>query len=584
MAFLNGPRWYAPGRIAAAASLLVCLAIVVVADDKPAAKPKSGPPVEKSQPVSYHAAVLPILQANCHGRHQPAKAGGKLDLTVFKSLLAGGESGSAAIVPGNADESYLLEQITPDKKGEAAMPQGKPPLSKGDIALIQKWIEEGAKDDTPPDTTPPIDAKHPPIYSGPPVITSIDWSPSGELLAVAGFHEVLLHKPDGTGLVARLVGMAERIESVRFSPDGKKLAVTGGRPGRSGEVQIWDVADKKLILSVPVTNDSLFGASWSPDGKRVAFGCTDKSVRAIDATTGAQVLFQQSHDDWVLGTAFSVDGNHLVSVGRDMAAKLIEVSTQRLIDNVTSITPGALKGGIQSVVSHPLRDEILFGGSDGIPRIYRMQRITARQIGDDANLLWELPALPGRVFSVDITHDARVIAAGSSLDGHGHVHVYQMDPVAKIPDPIQAILNKPIQARSADETGNLHKHYEQGIKTLAKLEVAEGGVYAVALSPTGDRVAAAGGDGTVRLYDVKKSSLVRSFVPVEITKDAKATVVASGRDATPGIEDTRLRDSEPALAATDPIKNLLVEPSTIQIDGPARYAQVVVMAELASGI
>src|SRR6476620_327192 len=245
--------------------------------------------------------------------------------------------------------------------------------------------------------------------------------------------------------------MAERIESVRFSPDGKFLAATGGRPGRSGEVQIWDVADKKLALSVPVTNDSLFGVSWSPDGKRVAFGCTDKSVRAIDIKTGAQVLFQQSHDDWVLGTAFSVDGNHLATVGRDMAAKLIEVSTQRLIDNITSITPGALKGGIQSVVAHPLRDEILFGGSDGVPRIYRMARITARQIGDDANLLWELPSLPGRVFSVDITKDARVIAAGSSLDGHGSVNVYRMEPTPKIAENIQAILNKPVQARSAEE-------------------------------------------------------------------------------------------------------------------------------------
>jgi len=133
------------------------------------------------------------------------------------------------------------------------------------------------------------------------------------MLAVAGFHEVLLHKADGSGLLARLVGMSERIESVRFSPDGTKLAVTGGRPARSGEVQIWNVAEKKLLVSVPVTNDSVFGASWSPDGKKVAFGCTDKSVRVVNAETGAQVLYQSAHDDWVLGTTFSVDGSHLVS-------------------------------------------------------------------------------------------------------------------------------------------------------------------------------------------------------------------------------------------------------------------------------
>ena len=57
-----------------------------------------------------------------------------------------------------------------------------------------------------------------------------------------GFHEVLLWKSDGTELVGRLVGLSERIESLSFSPDGKRLAVTGGLPARMGEVQVWDVA------------------------------------------------------------------------------------------------------------------------------------------------------------------------------------------------------------------------------------------------------------------------------------------------------------------------------------------------------
>src|SRR3954449_2935929 len=177
MACLHGPRSFAPGRIAALTSVCVFLAIAVVADDKPTASPKPSAPPEKPKAVSYHAAILPILQANCQGCHQPAKASGKLDLTVFKNMLAGGESGTAGVVSGKPNDSYLLEQITPDQKGEAAMPQGKPPLAASDIAVIRKWIEEGAKDDTPQDTMPPIDAAHPPIYSGPPVITSVDWSP-----------------------------------------------------------------------------------------------------------------------------------------------------------------------------------------------------------------------------------------------------------------------------------------------------------------------------------------------------------------------------------------------------------------------
>ncbi|HVT27694.1 MAG TPA: c-type cytochrome domain-containing protein, partial [Lacipirellulaceae bacterium] len=343
MTSLLGIGSWSTRQLAAIAVAGFFLGSTLLAAEKPVASAKSTTKVEsgtKPRLVSYHTQILPILQAHCQGCHQPAKASGKLDMTSFKNLLTAGESGSPAIVPGKPDESYLLDQIAPDKDGEAEMPKGKPALAASEIALIRQWVAEGARDDTPPDNSPPIDSQHPPVYSGPPVITSLDWSPNGELLAVAGYHEVLLHKADGNGLVARLVGMAERIESVRFSPDGTKLAVTGGRPARSGEVQIWDVAGHKLLLSVPVTNDSVFGASWSPDGKRVAFGCTDKSVRAIDAGTGAQVLYQQSHDDWVLGTAFSTDGTHLVSVGRDMSAKLIEVATQRFVDNITSITPG----------------------------------------------------------------------------------------------------------------------------------------------------------------------------------------------------------------------------------------------------
>src|SRR5690606_13538083 len=108
-------------------------------------------------------------------------------------------------------------------------------------------------------------------------------------------------------------------------------------------------------------------------------GCADNSLRAIEADTGKQVLFQGAHNDWVLDTVWSVKGTHLVSVSRDMTMKLTEVATQRLEDNITSITPGALKGGLQAVDRHPAKDELLAGGSDGAPKVYRMFREKARK-------------------------------------------------------------------------------------------------------------------------------------------------------------------------------------------------------------
>src|ERR1043166_8828896 len=237
--------------------------------------------------VSYYRQIRPILQANCQGCHQPAKKKGGYIMTDFKLLLAGGDNEGAAITPGHSDKSSILKMITP-QDGEVRMPKRKTALLDSEVALIKTWIEQGAEDDTPADAKRHYDADHPPIYTRPPVVTSIDFSPDGKLLAVAGFHEVLLYDSSsgdfspskgqsGPPLVARLIGVSERVQSLRFSPDGQSLAVAAGDPARLGEIQVWDVAKRKLTVSAPISYDTLYGVSWSPDNKLIAFGCPDRS-------------------------------------------------------------------------------------------------------------------------------------------------------------------------------------------------------------------------------------------------------------------------------------------------------------------
>ena len=411
-------------------------------------------------------------------------------------------------------------------------------------------------------------------------MTSLDYSPDGKLIAISGFNEVLIHNAtasEGEAPVARLVGMSERIESVRFSPDGKMLAACGGSPALGGEVQVWDVESKELKLSHPVTFDTVYGVSWSPDGKLVAFGCSDSTVRAIDLT-GKQVLYQGSHNDWVFDTVFSNDGTHLVSVARDMTAKLIEVKTQRFVDNVTSITPKALKGGINSVTRHPKREEILFGGADGIPKMYQMHRTTARKIGDDANELFEFPPLPGRIFGVDMSTDGSKVVAGSSLDGKGAVHIYSIDPELKAPKDIKGILQKPTHTRSKEEIAKMKKYFADGAKTLAKHSL-DTGIYAVSLSPDGMHAAAAGSDGKIRIYQTADGAEVRSFIPVKLeaateSKEQASTAVAMAQQTT--VEPKPL--PEGAM-----VQEILVEPANIVLSSPNAYTQIIVTAMLSNG-
>src|SRR5262245_30513842 len=80
----------------------------------PVATAAAADPAAPGDKVSYYKQVRPILQGQCQGCHQPAKAGGGYVMTSFAKLLAGGDSKAEAVVPGKPDESNLLDLITPE--------------------------------------------------------------------------------------------------------------------------------------------------------------------------------------------------------------------------------------------------------------------------------------------------------------------------------------------------------------------------------------------------------------------------------------------------------------------------------------
>ncbi|MBL9167245.1 MAG: DUF1549 domain-containing protein [Verrucomicrobiales bacterium] len=531
-----------------------------------------------NKPVSYYKDIRPILQANCQGCHQPAKPKGGYVLTDYDRLIQPGDSKDKPIVSGQPEASLFVKQITP-AKGEAEMPKGKPPLHALEIEMIRSWIAQGATDDTPANARQKYDGEHPPLYTRSPLVTALDYSPDGTLLAVAGFHEVLLHRADGSGVTARLVGLSDRIQSLRFSPDGKQLAVGGGQPGRLGEVQIWDIEKRRLLVSAPVGYDTLYGVNWSPDGKLVSFGCPDKTVRAIEAATGKQVLQQGSHNDWVLDTVFSTNGSHVISVGRDMSAKLTEVATQRFVDNITSITPGALRGGVQSVARHPHRDEILIGGADGVPQIYRVFRKTSRRIGDNANLIRRFPAMEGRLFSVDYSPDGNRVVAGASLDGHGAVQIYNAAFDSSLPANLAQIHEKEVAGQSAEERAAIEKYVTADVKVLAKISFPSVAIYAARFSPDGKVIAVSGSDGQVRLLDSSSAKILKTFPAVAqletATKDAAIEVsLPAGR---------KPEDPKETLSPGAQVVSLMLQPSEVSLRTRNDHIQFLVTAKLASG-
>ena len=159
-----------------------------------------------------------------------------------------------------------------------------------------------------------------------------------------------------------------------------------------------------------------------------------------------------AHSDWVLDTVFSTDGTHLVSVSRDMTVKLTEVATQRFVDNITSITPGALKGGMQPSPAIRQRDEIVIGGSDGVPKVYRMlprdqPRDRRRRQPDPQDAGHAGPHL--RAWRSAATASGSPPAAAWTAPGEVHVYGYEFD--TKLPDNIKAISGKTVARRTPAE-------------------------------------------------------------------------------------------------------------------------------------
>ena len=428
---------------------------------------------DKSKSVSYYKDLVPVLKRSCTGCHHPGKMKGELDLTSYATFLKGGKHGPG-FKAGSLTNSMILEEIT---GSEPSMPKEGDPLSKAEIALFERWVAQGAHDDTPANANS-FKLAAPPTYLKPPVISALAYSPDGSLLAVSGYHEVLLRSADGSNLVARLVGESPRIESLAFSPDGKLLAVCGGAPALFGEIQVWDVAARKQVAGYKFSSDSLFGVAFSPDGEKISFGGADKSARIIAVKDGKELMKFDNHSDWVFGTTFTLDGKKLLTGSRDRAMKLIDPSNGQFIDDINKLLENVL-----CLARHPKEDVVAYGGDQGVTRVYKIAENQGRTAENkDVNLVKEMERLPGPVYAIAYS------PGGTNLC-------------------------------SAGLGGEVRMFHGKEGKRLASFKGHTGAVFALAFHPTNNWLATGGYEGTVRIFDTTPNAtnqLIRAFVPVPI--------------------------------------------------------------------
>jgi hypothetical protein len=99
------------------------------------------------EPVDFNRDIRPLLNKNCTICHGGVKQAGEVSFLYREEALGKGESGKTVIVPGDPAASELIRRIKSDDPDEKMPPpEDHPhPLEPAQVALLERWISEGAK-------------------------------------------------------------------------------------------------------------------------------------------------------------------------------------------------------------------------------------------------------------------------------------------------------------------------------------------------------------------------------------------------------------------------------------------------------
>ncbi|MFB7280633.1 WD40 repeat domain-containing serine/threonine protein kinase [Streptomyces hydrogenans] len=214
----------------------------------------------------------------------------------------------------------------------------------------------------PPDTGPEPRAT---LLMGPAdTVRTLAFSPDGRLLA-AGGHDTrvqLWELDDGAQTPARVFeGHEGAVYALCFSPDGRALAAAG----QDGTTRVWDVATGRATAVLNDPHGAVHAVAFAPDGATLATGGWSTFVHLWQPAGPAHLASLTGHTGAVNALAFSPDGTLLASTGWDRTTRFWDPDARE----GRAVLPGHQHSGT-SLSFSPTTGLLAGGGWDGTVRLW----------------------------------------------------------------------------------------------------------------------------------------------------------------------------------------------------------------------